>query len=695
MTDFFTRLANRTLGLTPKVRPVIPSRFASQSDRGGISEHWSDDFNTLLLSSEDALSPAPQSTPVSSSDVGMAAQTKSSLASNLSRSADTTIVNPVIEPTLGVNSALKVSSSEAFSPAQSSIPTACDRANQGSESVPYQGLGELDRSESQAFTELASSNIRPQMNESEVLSEPVKPAIEPPRTRVSDRSDTFDFPASSDSPTRSSSNDDLLLRSHAEKTTSPDIAANSSSTTQSFNSFPERRQESSQISSVRSLSEDILQPSSPTNSSSSTQPSTSFPEGRQESSQISSVRSHTEDIQQPSSPANSSSTTQPSISFPEVRRENYPISSVRSHTEDIQQPSSSANSSSTQLSTSFSEGRQESYPISSVRSHTEDGVQPATLANSVNSTQSLSNSPVTRRENEPLSSPYGSDRANLTSPTPIPNQIMGEHNIPFVTGEGQNERLTEQYQVLSQPLPTESSASPVFPASSTSTTQQSANSSVARRNSNQEFLGGLPAQMAVQPSVSLNSSHAKMRRESNQELSVRSHTDTTESVIPHDRVANVSQSLEFPRHNASSILSQDEQSNVTGNLEPQLPKRSLTKSTSMIPHPPLVNSHPVLTRSFPELDNPVTSEATAMAQPLSRQQSRLLQVNAQRADWTNSLNPDSLLSPSSTESPPTIQVTIGRVEVRASSPPPPPRPQSPRRSSSLSLNDYLQQRNGK
>jgi hypothetical protein len=659
MTDFFTRLANRTLGLTPKVRPVIPSRFASQSDRGGISEHWSDDFNTLLLSSEDALSPAPQSTLVSPSDVGMAAQTKtkSSLASNLSRSADTTIVNPVIEPTLGVNSALAVSSSEAFSPAQSSIPTACDRANQGSESVPYQGLGELDRSESQAFTELASSNIRPQMNESEVLSEPVKPAIEPPRTRVSDRSDTFDFPASSDSPTRSSSNDDLLLRSHAEKTTSPDIAANSSSTTQSFNSFPERRQESSQISSVRSLSEDILQPSSPTNSSSSTQPSTCFPEGSQENHQVSSVRSLSEDILQPSSPTNSSSSTQPSTCFPE--------------------------------------GSQENHQVSSVRSHTEDGVQPATLANSVNSTQSLSNSPVTRRESEPLSSPYGSDRANLTSPTPIPNQIMGEHNIPFVTGEGQNERLTEQYQVLSQPLPTESSASPVFPASSTSTTQQSANSSVARRNSNQEFLGGLPAQMAIQPSVSLNSSRAKMRRESNQELSVRSHTDTTESVIPHDRVANVSQSLEFPRHNASSILSQDEQSNVTGNLEPQLPERSLTKSTSMIPQPPLVNSHPVLTRSFPELDNPVTSEATAMAQPLSRQQSRLLQVNAQRADWTNSLNPDSLLSPSSTESPPTIQVTIGRVEVRASNPPPPPRPQSPRRSSTLSLNDYLQQRNGK
>ena len=691
MTDFFTRLANRTLGLTPKVRPVIPSRFASQSDRGGISEHGTDDFNTLLLSSEDALSPAPQSTSVSSSDIGMVAQTKSSLAPNLPQSADTTIVNPVVEPTLEVTDALEASSSEAFphapfSPVQSSTPTACDRANQESdtelhfivvdrrdkgdkgdkedkgekipymsatsyESVPSKGLGELDRSESQAFTEFASPTIRQQMNESEVLSKPVTPSIEPPRTSVSDRSDILDFPASTDSSSRTSSNDDLVLRSHAEKTTSPDIAANSSSTTQSFNSFPERRQES-------------------------------YP--------ISSVRSHTEDIQQPSSPTNSSSTTQPSTNFPQVSRENHPISSVRSHTEDIQQPSSPVNSSNTQLSTSFPEVRKENYPISSVRS--QDVVQPATLANSVNSTQSLSNSPVTRQESKPLSSQYGSNRAKLTSPTPIPNQIMGEHNVPFVTGEGHNERLTEQYQVLSQSLPSENSALPVFPA--TSTTQQSANVSAARRDSNQEFLGGLPTEVTVQPGVPLNSSHAEMRRESNQEFSVRSYADETESIIPQNRAANVSQSLEIPRHNASSILSQDEQSNVTGKLEPQLAKRA-AESTPMIPQPPLVNSQSVLTRSFPELDNPVTSDATAMAQPLSRQQSRLLKVNAQRANWTDSLNPDSLLSPSSTESPPTIQVTIGRVEVRASNPPPPPRPQSPRRSSTLSLNDYLQQRKGK
>ncbi|GAB4206756.1 MAG: hypothetical protein Fur006_64100 [Coleofasciculaceae cyanobacterium] len=175
---------------------------------------------------------------------------------------------------------------------------------------------------------------------------------------------------------------------------------------------------------------------------------------------------------------------------------------------------------------------------------------------------------------------------------------------------------------------------------------------------------------------------------------MRSHTDTTESVIPHNRAAKFSPSLEIPRHNASSILSQDEQSNVTGNLEPQSAKRG-AESTPMIPQPPLVNSQPVLTRSFSELDNPVTSDATAMAQPLSRQQSRLLQVNARRADWTDSLNPDSLLSQPPTEPPPTIQVTIGRVEVRASNPPPSPRPKSSRRSSTLSLNDYLQQRNGK
>jgi hypothetical protein len=657
----------------------------------------------------------------------MVAQTKSSLAPNLPQSADTTIVNPVVEPTLRVTNALETSSSEAFShtpfsPVQSSIPTASEWANQESdtelhfivvdrrdkrdkedkgekipymsatsyESVPSKGLGELDRSESQALTEFASPTIRPQMNESEVLSELVTPSIEPPRTSVSDRSDILDFPASTDSPSRTSSNDDLVWRSHTEDIQQPSSPANSSSTTQSSNNFPEQRQESSQISSVRSHTEDIQQPSSPANSS-NTQLSTNFPQVSRENHPISSVRSHPEDIQQPSSPANSSN-TQLSTNFPQVSRENHPISSVRSHPEDIRQLSSPANSSSTQLSTSFPEQRQESYPISSVRSHAEDVVQPATLANSVNSTQSLSNSPVTRQESEPLSSPYGSDRANLTSPTPLSHQRMGEHNVPFVTEEGQNERLTEQYQVLSQPLPTESSASPVFPA--TSTTQQSANVSAAKRDSNQESLEGLPAQMAVQPSVSLNSSHAKMRRESNQEFSVRSHADTTESIIPHNRAANVSQSLEFPPHNASSILLQDEQSNVTDKLEPQLAKRA-AESTPMIPQPPLVNSQPVLTRSFPELDNPVTSEATAMAQPLSRQQSRLLQVNAQRANWTDSLNPDALLSPSSTESPPTIQVTIGRVEVRVSNPPPPPRPKSPRRSSTLSLNDYLQQRNGK
>jgi hypothetical protein len=588
MTDFLTRLANRTRGLTPKVHPVIPSRFASQSDRGRMSEHWADDLDILLHSSDDALSLAPQSTPVSPSDIAMAAQTKSNLVPNLPRTADTTIVNPVVDPTLEVSSALEASSytiSEAFAqaeppPSPTSIPAASDRANQGSELVQSMGLGDSDRRqdlrlrppslpnlggtgftppklgesgeqndsvgvspgrESQAHSEFASPSIRSQINESEVLSEPVTPLIEPPVSRVSDRSDTLDFPASTDSPSRTSSNHDLFLRSP---------------------------------------SEDSLQPSSLANSSSTTQPSINFQQGRQENDRVSSVPSPTGKTTLPHIPANSSSTTQ--------------------------------------ASTSFLEGRQENYPISSVRSLAEDVVQPASLAHSASSAQSLSNSPVVRRKSESVSSQYGSNRANLTSPTPLPNQKMGEPNFPFVTGEGTGERLSEQYQVLSQQLPTESSAPLVLPANSTSTTQQSANMPAARRDSNQESSGQLPPEMAVQPAFPVSSTRAEIRRESNQEFSMRSHAD-----------------------------------------------------------------------------EPETSEPTANVQPLSRQQSRLLQVNAHRADWTDSLNPDSLLSPSSTESPPTIQVTIGRVEVRVSSPPPPPRPQSPRRSSPLSLNDYLQQRNGK
>jgi hypothetical protein len=47
------------------------------------------------------------------------------------------------------------------------------------------------------------------------------------------------------------------------------------------------------------------------------------------------------------------------------------------------------------------------------------------------------------------------------------------------------------------------------------------------------------------------------------------------------------------------------------------------------------------------------------------------------------------------EPPPTIQVHIGRVEVRAiMSPAPPPRPKPPRRGPTLSLDEYLKQRNG-
>jgi hypothetical protein len=47
------------------------------------------------------------------------------------------------------------------------------------------------------------------------------------------------------------------------------------------------------------------------------------------------------------------------------------------------------------------------------------------------------------------------------------------------------------------------------------------------------------------------------------------------------------------------------------------------------------------------------------------------------------------------EPPPTIQVRIGRVEVRAiMSPAPPPRPKPPRRGPTLSLDEYLKQRNG-
>jgi hypothetical protein len=47
------------------------------------------------------------------------------------------------------------------------------------------------------------------------------------------------------------------------------------------------------------------------------------------------------------------------------------------------------------------------------------------------------------------------------------------------------------------------------------------------------------------------------------------------------------------------------------------------------------------------------------------------------------------------EPPPTIQVRIGRVEVRAiMSPAPPPRAKAPRRGPALSLDEYLKQRNG-
>jgi hypothetical protein len=52
-------------------------------------------------------------------------------------------------------------------------------------------------------------------------------------------------------------------------------------------------------------------------------------------------------------------------------------------------------------------------------------------------------------------------------------------------------------------------------------------------------------------------------------------------------------------------------------------------------------------------------------------------------------------SPSAQETAPTIKITIGRVDVRAVMPTPPaPRPASARRGPSLSLEDYLKQRDG-
>ncbi|NET81128.1 MAG: hypothetical protein F6J94_03925 [Moorea sp. SIO1F2] len=65
------------------------------------------------------------------------------------------------------------------------------------------------------------------------------------------------------------------------------------------------------------------------------------------------------------------------------------------------------------------------------------------------------------------------------------------------------------------------------------------------------------------------------------------------------------------------------------------------------------------------------------------------------ASTVNSEHPPTLPRKASSQSKPTIQVTIGSIDVRASKPPAPPRrTRSINRASSLSLKDYLKHRNG-
>lgn len=139
----------------------------------------------------------------------------------------------------------------------------------------------------------------------------------------------------------------------------------------------------------------------------------------------------------------------------------------------------------------------------------------------------------------------------------------------------------------------------------------------------------------------------------------------------------------------------------TASLTPRTPP----DFSSQVPDPVSPPPRLVDTRSMPALSSPsMARPATAEMEPITDiSETPDITPRASQPSYPGEnvfwepLNPrvrDTLRERAAPETPPEIHVTIGRVEVRAISQPPAPTRQVPRpRTPSLSLDDYLKQRN--
>ncbi len=149
-------------------------------------------------------------------------------------------------------------------------------------------------------------------------------------------------------------------------------------------------------------------------------------------------------------------------------------------------------------------------------------------------------------------------------------------------------------------------------------------------------------------------------------------------------------------------------SNKTQNVVPQRRVKAELEKTSSSPtsqaqteaHPPsrkmLLQSGPVRNRS-PKVEIDGEKRTASSRGPTEKE---LLLAHNQRAavisqpEVTRFVEPTKPIKTQPTETNPTIQVKIGRVEVRAAAPTAPPPRSAPQPAQKLSLDDYLKQRNG-